>query len=48
MRALVTVMVCVFMIAASGCAKRSESEQLKYDMDKAAKQMNKDMKSFAS
>ena len=48
MRVLVTVMACVFMFAASGCAKRSESEQLKYDMDKAAKQMNKDMKSMAN
>ena len=48
MRALVTVMACVFMLTASGCAKRSESEQLKYDMDKAAKQMNKDMKNMVN
>ena len=48
MRVLVTIMVCVLMFATSGCAQKSASEQLKSDMDKAAKQMNKDMKSLVN
>ena len=48
MRVLVTVMACVFMFAASGCAQKSASEQLKSDMNKAGKQMDKDMKNLAN
>ncbi len=47
MKTLVIVMACVLMFAASGCAQKSASEQLKSDMDKAGKQLNKDMKNLA-
>ena len=48
MKVLVAVMACVFMFAASGCAPKTASEQLKSDMDKASKQMNKDMKNLVN
>ena len=42
-RALAVLMVCVLVVAASGCAKKTASEQLKEDMNKASNQMKKDL-----
>jgi len=42
-RMFAILMVCVLAVAVSGCAKKSASEQLEADMNKAAKQMKKDM-----
>ena len=46
MRVFTLIMACVFLFAASGCAKKSASEQMQADMEKAAKQMKKDMANY--
>ena len=42
MKAVSTLLVLVMALAVSGCAQKSASEQLRDDMKKAGKQMEKD------
>lgn len=44
MRTLVAIVAVIMMLSIVGCAKKSASEQLAADMNKAAAQMNKDVK----
>ena len=48
MKKIAMMVLCVMMAGAlaSGCAKKSASEQLQDDMNKAGKQMQKDMSKF--
>ena len=41
--ALLLLAVFIATLSAAGCAKKTASEQLKDDMNKAASQMKKDM-----
>lgn len=45
-RLLALVIACAMALAVTGCAKKSPSEQLASDMDKAAKQLNRDAKNL--
>ena len=45
-KALAILMVCVLSAAVVGCAKKSASEQLETDMNKASKQMKRDIDSL--
>lgn len=40
------MLIFVLALSISGCAQKTASEQLKDDMNKAAKNMNKDLKNF--
>lgn len=46
MRAIAMVLALVMMISVSGCAKKTASEQLAADAEKAANQLNKDVKNL--
>ena len=43
MRAIALLLMLSLVVCSIGCAKKSASEQLADDMNKAAKQMNRDM-----
>lgn len=46
MRVLATVLAIVMMLSVTGCAKKTASEQLAADAERAAKQLNKDAKNL--
>ena len=46
MRAIAIALAFVMMLSVAGCAKKSPSEQLAADADRAAKQLNKDVKNI--
>ena len=44
MKKLALLVVCVFMVAlVAGCAQKSETQQLKEDMNKAGKKLNNEL-----
>ena len=42
-KTLALIMIFAMAAVASGCAKKTASEQMQADMEKAAKQMKKDL-----
>lgn len=46
MKYIAGFMMLAFALTAAGCAEKSASEQLKDDMNKAAKRMDKEVKGF--
>ena len=43
MKSLVIILSCVMMLSVAGCAKKSATEQLQSDLNKAGDQLNKDV-----